>query len=92
MKRIFKYPLVVQGITTIEMPKGARVLAVQPQYNKLQVWALINDSEKELEVHSFYTFGTGKEVTVDLDKCTYIGTYQLLDGAFVGHLYESIAR
>ena len=36
---------------------------------------------------TFYTFATGQPLPEEFDQLHYVGTYQLHDGSFVGHVY-----
>lgn len=85
MRRVFKYPLPVQDAFTLSLPAGAQLLSVQAQRDELMLWALVDDRAK-LEVRHFMIRGTGH----DAEACgTYVGTFQLAAGAFVGHLFEA---
>jgi hypothetical protein len=81
---VWKYPFEVENEFIIRMPRGAQVLAVQAQGNEACLWALVN-SDNELEDRKFFVRGTGHPIR--LSDGHYIGTFQLLDGAFVGHLF-----
>lgn len=82
--RIWKYSFEVEDEFTVRMPRGAQILSVQPQYNEVCLWALVN-SENELEDRKFFVRGTGHPI--DLSDGHYVGTFQLLGGTFVGHLF-----
>ncbi len=86
MKKIWKYTLPVSDYPVISMPKGARVLSVDVQHGKVQVWALV-DPEAPTELHRFMMVGTGHCLT---EKCVesmrFIGTVQM--GDFVWHIFE----
>jgi hypothetical protein len=69
----------------IEMPVGAEILCVQVQYGTAKIWALVDDPTIT-EKRKFRIKVTGEEFNrFDLK---YIGTVQLHDGHFVGHLFE----
>lgn len=91
MLRIYKYPFEVRDDFYIEMPKGASVLTVQVQYGAPCIWAMVDDGQPVLESHRFRIFGTGHPVDIDPTLNRYVGTFQLLEGQFVGHLFELIA-
>jgi hypothetical protein len=86
MRTIWKYEMVVEGQQVHEMPMGAKVLCVQIQAGKPCIWALV-DPERPMKEYMFLTFGTGHEIP-DNESLAYIGSYQLYNGAFVGHLFE----
>lgn len=86
MKTIWKYELETMDVRVVEMPVGAEILTVQEQRGKLCLWALV-DPEADKERRVFCIHGTGHPVsTVALKK--YIGTYQLMEGALVFHVFE----
>ena len=89
MLRIYKYPFEVQGELSIEMPKGASILTVQVQNGTPCIWAVVNDSQLVLEDRRFRLFSTGQHIDVNLTHMRYIGTFQLVEGTFVGHLFEA---
>jgi hypothetical protein len=85
MRRVFKYPLPVQDAFTLTMPAGAQFLSVQVQRDQPTLWALIDDRAHTV-VRRFMILGTGHGADA---VGAYIGTFQLADGAFVGHLFEA---
>lgn len=88
---IFKYPLETEGQQFISLPKGAEVLTVQVQNSKPCIWALVNP-ELITELREFRVFGTGHPIDCSRAELKYIGTYQLLEGRFIGHLFERVKR
>ena len=96
---VWKFPLIVKAKTTLQMPVGSQILCVQAQADTLPcLWALVYPEEK-MEDRVFELFGTGHHIPDDIDKGftpptlplttrIYIGTFQLQNGAFVGHLFE----
>ena len=85
VRRIFKYPVELTDSFTIMLPAGAEVLAVQAQNDSPFIWALVVDLAR-LEPRHFRLCGTGHVIGDGTTR--YIGTFQLHDGAFVGHLFE----
>jgi len=84
MKRIYKYPIPVDDRIVIKMPEGAFVMSVQMQKSEPQIWVLCNP-DKPLKERIFYLFGTGMEVSQEF---VYLGTFQMLGGSLVYHLFE----
>jgi hypothetical protein len=83
---IWKYALAVKDRQDIDMPKGAKILAVQNQNGGGQLWALVNPKAKNV-TRTFATFGTGHELPNNLhDEFKYVGTY--LANPFVWHVFE----
>jgi hypothetical protein len=84
VKTIWKYPL-QPDVTTLDMPQGAQVLTVQVQGNRPVLWALVDPCQLKRK-RRFAVFGTGHDIPDEVGK--YIGTFQLLDGGLVFHLFE----
>lgn len=85
MKRIWKFPLKVADTVTIEMPEDSQVLTVQAQGETAQLWALVMPDQPK-EKRAFFVVGTGHNVPHTAGR--YVGTFQLLRGAFIGHVFE----
>ena len=87
-KTIWKYLLEPACyLTQIDMPEGAEVLCVQIQSGETFIWAIV-ELDKPLVSRTFITYGTGEPINIDTSA--YIGTYQLLDGALVYHVFEEV--
>lgn len=82
---IWKFELKVLSDQIILMPKGAKVLCVQVQNDFICLWAIC-DAEALKEKRKFSIFGTGHRLEGSDKK--YIGTIQLDNGSFVGHVFE----
>lgn len=87
MKSIYKYQLPLGDTVTIEMPREAQALAVQVQSGSPYIWALV-DPDAPKELRQFKVFGTGHMIPQE-DPLHYLGTFQLDDGNFVFHVFES---
>ena len=86
--KVFKYSFDVADRVVLDMPYGAEVLCVQTQDNRPNIWAKVSPNlVKEKRV--FRIFGTGHPISDDA-KLTYVGTFQLVGGTFVGHLFEEV--
>ena len=89
MDTIWKFDFEVTDYIEIEMPKDAKILSVQIQHEKPCIWAGViagNDTEKR----KFRIFGTGHPIAMNANGLKFIGTFQLMNGNFVGHLFEDI--
>jgi hypothetical protein len=84
MKRIYKYPIPVNDQITLELPKGSEILTIQMQKSEPFIWVLV-DIDQLKEERYFYLYGTGMKVKPGLK---YIGTFQMLNGGLVFHLFE----
>jgi len=69
----------------LKMPKEAQILTVQVQYGKPCIWAVV-DPTAPVEERKFRIAGTGHNLQYDLMR--YIGTFQLSEGKFIGHVFE----
>lgn len=87
MQTIWKY-VVPEGRDYFSMllPKEAKILTLQMQNDVLCLWALV-DQINETERRNFRMFGTGHPFDMR-EGFTYIGTFQLLDGKLVFHMFE----
>lgn len=84
---IYKYELRFLGDFNLEIPIGARVISIQNQHNKPIMWVLC-DPKAEIESRKFRVILTGeKRKSSDLEG-QFIGTFQLYEGDFVGHVFE----
>lgn len=87
-KTIWKFPLEVTDKQFIKMPIGSEIISVQNQLETPCLWAIVNP-DKAIEERCFELFGTGHNMPDDMgiDR-KFIGTFQLRNGDFVGHLFE----
>lgn len=96
MRTIWKHsvpvdsPLVgVKGDFSLALPAGAVVLCVQTQGGEPYVWAECDPEQPKVE-RKFRLVGTGHPMPEPVSALRYIGTFQLHEGHFVGHLYEQL--
>jgi hypothetical protein len=88
MKVIFKYEIEARDHQSVEMPAGAQILSVQVQRDVPCIWAIV-DPANPVESRSFEVFGTGHPFPACIGSGReYIGTFQLLAGSLVFHLFE----
>ena len=85
MKVIYKYPIEVKDSFTLTMYEFAQTLSVQVQRGEPQLWAIVEIDAPLVERH-FCVRGTGHPLNGS--EGHFIGTFQLLEGEFVGHLFE----
>ena len=90
MKTIWKYGLKMVDSQEINMPEGAEILTVQTQFDMPCIWALV-DPKAKIEQRFFVIYGTGHDIYFDMGvKRKYIGTFQIMKGAGIYHLFERI--
>ena len=83
MTMIWKFSLDAPGpVIAVMMPEGARVLSVQMQAGRPQMWAAVNTEAPEV-TRLFRVVGTGMQLPAVSD---YIGTIQ--SPPFVWHVFE----
>lgn len=99
MITIWKFKIEINDRFSIEMPKGSAILCVQVQDEPKPwgqgileenpcIWAVV-DTEQPKEVRTFSVKGTGHPFhDFELSTLHYIGTFQLVSGSFIGHLFE----
>lgn len=84
MSMIYKFPFAVEGRQHVVMPPGAKLLTVGVQHEQPVLWADVDDDG---------TY-TGRQIAVVAtggcppDDGTYVGTFMLAAGRFVGHVYD----
>ena len=85
---IYKFELESRGRSEVVMPKGAQILAVQNQRERIQLWALCDPSAED-EPREFDTRLTGVIYAGDLTlPREFVGTVQLAKGDYVAHVFE----
>lgn len=82
---IWKYALEVVDEQMIVMPVGAQILSVQVQYGVPCLWVRCQPDVQKGAV-KIITIGTGHDAG-HVDGMQFVGTYQLLGGNFVGHVF-----
>lgn len=89
MKTIHKHALDIEDEISIGIQEGAEILTIQVQNGFPTIWYLIDD-DKPLCRRTLEIFGTGNPIKELPPTQTrqYIGTFQLLSGAIVFHVFE----
>lgn len=90
MRTIYKYPLQLCELQSVEMIEGAQILCLQIQNQNPCIWAYVDSEIKNTKDRIFITHGTGGPMgNESLDN--YIGTYQINGGSLVFHVFEKTA-
>jgi hypothetical protein len=84
-QQIWKFPLPKDLNGVIAAPGPFRVLTLQIQDDWPCIWAIVDPAAPLVDRH-IRVFGTGHELRDD-QEVQYLGTFQLLDGDFVGHVF-----
>lgn len=88
MLTVYKYPLPIGDAFTIDMPDGAEIITAQVQHGKPCIWAIVNTAAQNV-TRTFRLAGTGSDLSDIIPMGRhYIGTFQLLSGGLVFHLWE----
>ena len=86
-KTIYKYQLKIIDEQVVSLPAFSRLLTVQVQHNVPYLWALVNPNlPNEIPV-TIRMFGTGHPIEDNDSFLEYIGTFQLLEGNLVYHVF-----
>lgn len=93
MNRIFKYPIETTDEQIIKIPLrhgeslNNSVLKIDTQNGSPFMWVMVEDESEPVECKVFVR-GTGHNCdSVFTKPDTYLGSYQLYSGAFVGHVF-----
>lgn len=85
--RVLKFPLGHTGRQSIQLPAGAKIIAVQGQFDLCHLWVQTT-SPGTTERRTFVCAFTGDEIA---DNLQHLGTCQFHHGATVVHVFEEIA-
>jgi hypothetical protein len=81
---VWKTPLKIDHLQTIEVPEGAEFLCAAAQDGTPTLWYTCNPAHKR-EFRTIMMVGTGH---VMMDEGKYIGTVFLNNGTLVFHIFE----
>jgi hypothetical protein len=87
MAKVFKYKLEPTNEQQILIPEGGKILHIDVQRGMPCIWAMV-DPDMHSEPVTIYTYGTGHEI--DEKGLLYIGSYQLLGGDIVFHVFRDL--
>lgn len=88
-RTIWKFPIKTADMIGIDLPSDAEILDIQVQNDIPCIWFLVDPDFKTREQRTFFIYGTGHIIDFPESK-KYIGTYQLLNGDLVFHVFELI--
>ena len=86
-RQVWKFPLVINDLTSIEMPAGSRVLTVVNQNENVCLYALV-DPEATNVRKVFRVAGTDHPIEAFVSYKNYVGTVLLKSGSLVFHVFE----
>jgi len=84
MESIWKFKVESCGRFSLMMPENSEILTVQVQNGSPYLWAKVQKAAP-LASYEFKVYSTGQQQ--EKIEGSYIGTFQLLDGSLVFHLY-----
>lgn len=87
MRTIYKYPLKKDVCNIIELPLSTKILSVEAQGENIVLYGLMDTEEQITVPYEFRIYGTGKEIEVDLEPYTFLGTVNLYDGMVMAHVF-----
>lgn len=90
MKKVYKYPVPIEDVFKILMPKGAEILSVQSQRGDPQIWALVDPLLEATEERLFRFAGTGHQIVQENLK--YIGSFQNEAQTLIFHIFEIVQK
>jgi hypothetical protein len=93
MRTIYKYRIEVTDNQVISVPTLSGLLNFKNQFLKIEsimdvpyLWCLV-DTENNPRDINLKIIGTGNPVPRYLRKEDYLGSFQIYDGAFIGHIF-----
>lgn len=87
MRTVYKYGFAIQDDVTLTLPRDAEILHVDAQGAVPCVWALVDTTADEVD-RRFLLAGTGHPLPDD--GLTHVGSFQMVGGALVFHLFEIV--
>ena len=84
MRSVWKFPVAMTDIQSVDMPMGAEILTAQMQGEQCCLWALC-EPQNAKRLRTILIHGTGHPVG---DIARYIGSVQMMDNALVFHVFE----
>ena len=89
MRTIWKFPIYMEETQTIQVPINPRFLTVQTQGGSAPaLWAMVYDDAPKVQ-YTLKVVGTGWNADHILTHDEYVGTYELMEGTLVFHVFVS---
>lgn len=89
-RTIWKFKLLVEDKQFIDIPKYPKVLCIQVINNEPYLYAKVFPEETTVKMEVI-TVGAGYPAG-HVGNMQYAGSYQLLSGSFVGHVFVDILK
>lgn len=84
MITIHKFAVAASGVTELKVHNYYTILCIQTQGNAAFIWIEVDTTRPKVDL-SLWTYMTGEKQTVCGE---YLGTFQLDNGSYVGHVYK----
>lgn len=89
MRKVYKYPLVLDDEFTLALPAGAQPLSYGFQAGKPVLWVLVDPDETRIVNRRFLLAGTGHPIERAVNRLLYVNTAFVRDLVF--HLFEVLS-
>lgn len=86
---IWKYKIEPTDFIELPIPTTAEILSVQMQNGDPCLWVKLDPSHVITKPRKFRLYGTGHEIK-EGEKHKFIGTFQIMEGRLVFHLFEIV--
>lgn len=87
LKAIYKYPLKVKPIQTVELPLTAKVLSADTQGQEIVIYGLVDVDMQLKESYEVQMFGTGHNLGSDIEEYTFLDTIRMNNGNLMVHVF-----
>jgi hypothetical protein len=87
MLRIYKYVLEEKSIQILELPMNSRILSVESQGEDIVLYVMVDAEERRKWARMVRIYGTGFDITPDIDDYRFLGTVKLSQGKLMFHVF-----
>lgn len=89
MKTVWEFPFNLAGQFTLDLPRGAQLLAAQEQNGQACLWMLVDPATQSKDLRTFRVYLTGHDVP-DEPGLLHRATFVMVGRAW--HLFEVLTR
>lgn len=89
MVTIYKYEIDTTDEQKVFMPFDSQIISVVSNNNRIYLYALVRDDEKNFKPKTVYVCGTGHPAD-HLNRSVFLGTVLTHEGKLVWHVFISI--
>lgn len=87
MESIYKYVLKPTEKNVLELPIGSKILSIEEQHGEMVVYGLVPFNQETKERYEILIYGTGHEISTDLNEYLFLGTVKMHDGRLMLHAF-----